>query len=296
LRLGNKIVFLWMLFGVFLIISQQQKAIGTTVISVNASIQPPNNYTIVVFTFVYTNLNDDGLGLYLTSPLASITNGEDGVPFQTIVVSDSMKIYSFGISPPVDALSGNFTLTWVNFTTNIVIGFNPIFLVEPQSQSVLIGSNATFIAQAIHTSGYQWQKDGTNLVENSHFAGVTNSMLTISNAQSEDAGDYIVIANHPTNPTPTTGARLSVFKPIQIGLTKSPSDGSYQLQVGNQDSRPVDGNEATHFTIYTTTNLNLGLSDWDVEAVTGILTNGIYQTAFPDDGSPSRFWQVGQQP
>jgi hypothetical protein len=43
-------------------------------------------------------------------------------------------------------------------------------------------------------------------------------------------------------------------------------------------------------------NLNLSFSDWDVASAASILTNGIYQVVFPDDGSPARFWQVGQQP
>jgi hypothetical protein len=194
----------------------------------------------------------------------------------------------------VQALSNY--VTYPTYSTDLTIDFDPYFLVQPQGQSVFVGSNVIFTVQAIHTSGYQWQKDGTNLVEDCHFIGVTNATLTISNAQPEDSGDYTVIANHPDNPATSDDAILGVFKPIQLGLTKSPFDGSYQLQVGNQDSSPVDDNELSYFTIYTTTNLNLSLSNWDVESATGVLTNGIYQVAFPDDGSPIRFWQVGQQP
>jgi hypothetical protein len=293
--ISRKAVFLWVLLGVFFLVSQRQSASGTTVITVIAEPEPSNSYNILVATLAYTSQNGDD-GFYLTSPLVSITNGGANVPFQPITTNGLLNIYSFDVLPPANALSDIFTLTWTNFTTNVVVSYPPIFLVEPQSQSVLVGSNVTFTAQAIHTSGYQWQKNGTNLVEDGHFTCITNSMLTISNAQPEDAGDYIVIANHPTNPASAGDAYLSVFKPLQLGLTELPSDGSYQLMVGNQDSSPVDDNEVAHFIIDTTTNLNLSLSDWDVESATGMLTNGIYQVAIPNDGSPVKFWQVGQQP
>jgi hypothetical protein len=295
--ISRKAVFLWMLLGIFFLVSQRQSALGVTIITQMVSPSPPNNYNsynVFVSIFVYTNQNGDGSDF--TGPLLSITSGGESVPFQPIVTNGLLNLYLFSVSPPVDAFSGAFTLTWTNYTAGIVVSYPPIFLVKPQSKSVLVGSNVTFTAQAIHTSGYQWQKDGTNLVEDGHFAGVTNSTLTISNAQPIDSGDYVVIANHPINPTSAPDAYLSVFKPIQLGLTKSPLDGSYHLQAGNQDSSPVDDGEVSHFTIYTTTNLNLSLSDWDVESATGILTNGIYRVTFPDDGSPNRFWQVGQQP
>ena len=292
----RKVVFLSMLLGALFLTSPLQSACGATIISTFASPQSSGSYNVFVATFVYTNQSGDD-GPYLNDPLVSITDGECNIPFQLITnPGNLLQIYLFGVSPPVDALSGYIHADLDELYGGIVVSIHPIFLVEPQSQSVLVGSNVTFTAQAIHTSGYQWQKDGTNLVENGHFAGVTNSTLTISNAQPEDAGDYIVIANHPTNPSSTFDAYLSVFKPIQLGLTKLPSDDSYQLMVGNQDSSPVDDNEVSHFIIDTTTNLNLSLSDWDVESATGLLTNGIYQVAIPNDGSPVKFWQIGQQP
>jgi hypothetical protein len=291
----RKAIFLWMLLGVLFVVLQRQSAFGTTTITLTTSAQLPNNYNVSLLVSVYTNLSGDD-GFYLTSPLVSVTNGECNVPFQPIQTNGLFKIYSFGVSPPVDALSGTFTLTWTNYTTNFSIAYLPIFPVEPQSQSVLVGGKVCLTAQAIHTTGYQWQRGGTNLVENGHFAGVTNSMLTITNVQSEDAGDYIVIANHPTNSTSSFDAYLSVFKPIQLGLVKSTVDGGYQLLVNNQNGDPVDDDEVSHFVIYTTADLSLPISNWDVASATGVLTNGIYEVVFSDDGSLTKFWEVGQQP
>jgi hypothetical protein len=169
-------------------------------------------------------------------------------------------------------------------------------MVQPLGQSVFVGSNVTFTAQAIRTDGYQWQENLTNLIESSHFIGVTNSTLTISNAQIEDSGNYFVIATRSTVTNQSNRAVLGVFKPIRLDLTTLPLDDSYQLRVGNQDSSPVEDNEVAYFTIYSTTNLSLSVSNWNVETSPGMLTNGFYQVVYPDDGIPTKFWQVGQQP
>jgi hypothetical protein len=295
---------------------------ATVVISpILQSLTDRTNYNINLFATCYipSSLQSDDV---LVGSILSITNDSENVPFFTFALPgpatwsgieyNPLGIYGFTTFAAPDVFSKTYTLTWTNYSiyvqtlsnyvtystysTDLKIDFDPYFIVQPQGQSVFVGSNVVFTVQAIHTSGYQWQKDGTNLVENCHFIGVTNATLTISNVQLEDAGDYTVIANHPDNPATSGDAILGVFKPIQLGLTKSPSDGSYQLQVGNQDSSLVGPNEVSHFTIYTTTNLSLSVSNWDVESAIGILTNGIYQVVFQNDGSPARFWQVGQQP
>lgn len=274
----------------------QERAAGDVTYVLVASPQPDGtNYGFVILAqFIPDNTNS----FPWSGPLLSVTNVDIGgsVPFINGPTNPNIQV--FGISAVVapDVLSETFTLTWSNYSADFGFDVNPFFLVQPQGQSVFVGSNVGFSAQAFHTTGYQWQRDGTNLVEDGHFIGVTNSTLTISNAQIEDAGDYTVIANHPDNPIPSFDAILGVFKPIQLGLMQSSSDGSFQLQVGNQDSSPVDDSEVSHFTIYSTTDLSLSVSNWDVESVTGVLTNGIYLIPFPDDGSPARFWQVGQQP
>jgi Ig-like domain-containing protein len=291
-------VFCGALLGILSLFSQKESAFGTSIISVTASPEPSNSYAIFVSVFNYTNENGDGSFLFpATEPLFSVTNVCNGesIPFQVVITNQLLQIDVFDILPPTDALSEIFKLTWTNYTTNALVDFAPIFLEQPQSQSVFVGGNVTFTTQAIHSSGYQWQKNGTNLVEG-RFIGVTNSALTISDAQPEDAGNYIVVANHPDDPASSTNAVLSVFKQLQFGMTKFSESNGYRLQISNQDHSPVDEDQISHFMIYTTTNLSLGVSNWDVASDEGILTNGIYQIIFQDDGSPSRFWEVGQQP
>ncbi len=305
IRFGCKFVLMWALL-ICLIGLTNQSTTGT-VISLPSSQTwdlTGTNYNINMLVLSY--FNSQGDDTVPSGNLVSITNGGENVPFFNFgtpspftnngVVYSPIGFYGFTAQIAPDVLYETYTLTWTNYSTDSMVDFNPFFLVQPQSQSVFVGSNVVFSALAFHTTGYQWQRDGTNLVEDGDFIGVTNSILTIFNAQIEDAGDYTVIANHPDNPIPSFDAILGVFKPIQLGLMQSSSDGSFQLQVGNQDSSPVDDSEVSRFTVYSTTDLSLSVSNWDVESVTGVLTNGIYLIPFPDEGSPARFWQVGQQP
>lgn len=305
IRFGCKFVLMWALL-ICLIGLTNQSATGGVIIEVIPQMfdSTATNYNVNIIAITY--FDSEGEGSVLSGPLLSITNAGQSVPFFNFgtpspftnngIVYSPIGFYGFTAQIAPDVLSETYTLTWTNYSTDITVDFNPFFLFQPHGQSVFVGSNVVFNAQAFHTTGYQWQRDGTNLVEDGHFIGVTNSTLLISNARIEDAGDYTVIADHPDNPTSSFDAILGVFKPIQLGLMQSSSDGSFQLQIGNQDSSPVDDGEVSCFTIYSTTDLSLSVSNWDVESVTGVLTNGIYLMPIPDDGSPARFWRVGQQP
>jgi hypothetical protein len=67
--------------------------------------------------------------------------------------------------------------------------FSPIITTQPQSQTVLEGTNATFstVAQGAQPLAYQWNLNGTNV------PGATNAILTIANVQSPNLGDYSVV-------------------------------------------------------------------------------------------------------
>jgi len=285
----EKIKYIGLLISALLL--QQMTAMGqpTYISAVPVSIgsPPANTYDITVVAQFDSQ--------FPSGPLVSVANRGVSIPFQSIADTAILEIYSFQVSPLVDSFSETYVLTWTNFTYDYTFNINPLILTNPASQSVFVGSNVLFSAVSIHTSSYQWQKDGTNLVESDHFVGVTNSTLEISNVQMADAGDYIVMASNTNNSIPTVDAYLSVFKPIRLSLLKSHSDGSSQLRVNNRDGSPVDTNQVLHFVIYYTTNLSLSLSNWDIVTTNGVLSDGSYQVDFQDDGSPIRFWQVGQQ-
>jgi hypothetical protein len=63
--------------------------------------------------------------------------------------------------------------------------------IQPTSVSVLVGNNAQFTVVANgEVTGYQWYKGTTPLTDDAKYSGVNTSILTITDAQLADAGDY----------------------------------------------------------------------------------------------------------
>lgn len=182
--------------------------------------------------------------------LVAVSNRDVNVPFSKLAESGSREIDQFMIVPQPDDLDETYTLYGNSGSTYVVFQIPPFFTVQPQGQSVFVGSNVTFAAQAIHTTGYQWQKDGTNLVENSHFVGVTNTALTIVSPGLEDAGTYEIVAEHPTSPVTNSEAVLSVFKPIQLSLSQ-PAAGIVRLTASNADKTPFEAQRLSKVAFYS---------------------------------------------
>jgi hypothetical protein len=82
----------------------------------------------------------------------------------------------------------------------------PIIVTHPQSQTVTIGASATFNVSAIGTPPltYQWQKDGTNLLN------ATNTTLVVANAQPGDAGLYAAVVSNLSGNATSSNATLTV--------------------------------------------------------------------------------------
>lgn len=82
----------------------------------------------------------------------------------------------------------------------------PIIVTHPQSQTVTIGASATFNVSAIGTPPltYQWQKDGTNILN------ATNTTLVVANAQPGDAGLYAAVVSNLSGNVTSSNATLTV--------------------------------------------------------------------------------------
>ena len=88
-------------------------------------------------------------------------------------------------------------------------------IIGPTNQTVNAGTNfVRFVAAANGPSAptYQWKTNGVNLANNSHYAGVTTSILTITNAQLADMTTYSVAVSNPAG-TVTPSATLTVIAP-----------------------------------------------------------------------------------
>ena len=75
---------------------------------------------------------------------------------------------------------------------------SPIITQEPQSLTVMPGSNVIFTVAASGTTPliYQWQKNGTNVTNGGNISGATTISLTIGNAQTNNNGNYTVVVTN----------------------------------------------------------------------------------------------------
>jgi uncharacterized repeat protein (TIGR03803 family) len=86
---------------------------------------------------------------------------------------------------------------------------------QPSSQSVFLGANpsfnvAVFAAPPIY---FQWQKNGTNLVDDSTFTGSTNRILILNDVRATDAGTYSVVVSNALGSVSSSGAVLTIQTP-----------------------------------------------------------------------------------
>jgi len=85
-------------------------------------------------------------------------------------------------------------------------------VLSPQSQTNYASSTATFTAIAFspESLNYQWQKNGTNLVEGGKLLGTTNRTLTIASVSDSDAANYTAVVSDATGSVTTSNAVLTV--------------------------------------------------------------------------------------
>jgi hypothetical protein len=84
-----------------------------------------------------------------------------------------------------------------------------------------VGFTATFSVYAVGQAplSYQWQFNGTNLVNEGNISGATNNLLTINNAQTSDSGIYTVsVANLAGSVTSSNAVLLVTNSPPAINV------------------------------------------------------------------------------
>jgi beta-glucanase (GH16 family) len=138
----------------------------------------------------------------------SVANVEAGTSFPQQMLVDYVRIYE---------------------ETNVL---SPVIEVEPTNQEACAGSEVTWTVSATDTNGesltYQWQWDGTNLVNGvGNFSGCTNATLTNSAVGTNDAATVvngygcIITANNALSVTSTV-VSLTVDQP-SVGGTATPT-------------------------------------------------------------------------
>jgi hypothetical protein len=137
--------------------------------------------------------------------------------------------------------AGNYTVAMTNFygSTNSVsatltVVLPPLITQQPQSQTVLSFSSASFTVAASGTGplSYQWRKGGTNLVDGGNVSGSATTNLILASVGLGDAGNYDVVVG---NPYAATNSAVAVLTVPQTGMTL----GSVSAMSGSSVAVPV---------------------------------------------------------
>lgn len=93
---------------------------------------------------------------------------------------------------------------------------------QPGDQNVSQGQTASFTVAAtgLGTLAYQWQKNGTNLANGGHYAGVSTATLTVSTADASDAASYRCVVTGNCGSVTSSGAALTV-NPAPTGCLRN---------------------------------------------------------------------------
>jgi hypothetical protein len=149
----------------------------------------------------------DQLGNRITvSPTWSVSGG--GTIDGTGLFTASTMGGPFNVVATAGALSATGQV-WVTSAGGPTL---PVITTQPASQSVVLGSNATFsvVASGNPSPGYQWLFYGSNI------SGATASSYTRVNVQPGDAGNYSVLVTNATGGVTSSNAVLTVLLPPVI--------------------------------------------------------------------------------
>ncbi len=160
--------------------------------------------------------------------------------------------------------SGTYTVIITNsagsvLSSNAVLTVSnapPLITVQPTNQTAEVGAVVVLAVSATGTAplSYQWQVDGTNLMDGGQFSGAISNVLTISNAQLTNSGTYTVIITNIAGSMTSSNAVLTVG-PLSFAQVVAAGGGNFILSgVGGA----IDG---TYY-VLATTNLTLPLTNW----------------------------------
>src|SRR5208283_3596437 len=125
-----------------------------------------------------------------------------------------------------------------------IIPSPPVIVVQPTSQTTVVGETAVFTVTAIGTTpfSFQWSFDGTNLVD------ATNATLTLANIQLDQAGTYAVAVSNELGSVTSSNATLNVYT-VPVITAFSPQSGTpgTVVNISGLNFDPTPGNNIVYF-------------------------------------------------
>jgi uncharacterized repeat protein (TIGR03803 family) len=116
----------------------------------------------------------------------------------------------------VKVVNGNGNATSSNAILTVVSP--PVITAQPASRTNAANSAATFsvTVSSLSALSYQWQQNGTNLVNGGKFSGATTNTLTITGVSSNEAAIYSVAVTNLAGNVASSNATLTVVYPPVI--------------------------------------------------------------------------------
>jgi hypothetical protein len=145
-----------------------------------------------------------------------------------------------GIAFDINSYGGYplFTITnWIDNIAAIALPASPqpsSVTIAPASQSVIIGSNATFTVWANGSLplSYQWQFDQTNLMNGGNIFVSSAGALTVSNVSTANAGSYSVVVSNAYGAATSAVAILNVLQPFPgLNILMTNTDNQYAREM-----------------------------------------------------------------
>ncbi len=150
--------------------------------------------------------------------------------------------------------AGNYTVKVVNSYGNVtssnatlIVALPPVITTQPTNRMVAATSNATFsvTVSSLSALSYQWQQNGTNLINGGKFSGATNSTLTITSVSSNEAAIYsVAITNLAGNVTSSNATLTVIYPPV---ITAQPLGQRLVLGNGVAFNVAVSGTAPFHY-------------------------------------------------
>jgi uncharacterized repeat protein (TIGR03803 family) len=185
------------------------------------------NFTNGAFPMAALTLGNEG-NFYGTTAGGGITNssayGSMGTVFQVTTNGALTTLVAFNSTNGADPYAGltlgndgNFYGTTAyggsgGLGTVFRLSLQPVITFQPQSQTNNAGATGTFLVSAtgLYPMFYQWQKNGTNLVDGGNISGTTTNALAITVISDSDAANYSVIVSNSYGSVTTSSATLAV--------------------------------------------------------------------------------------
>jgi hypothetical protein len=133
----------------------------------------------------------------------------------------------------------------------------PFIVTQPASQYALVGATATLnvFCEGTAPLSYQWQQNGSNLVDSGSVSGSGTSALMLSNVSAAVAGTYTVVISNIYNVVTSKPAVFSVYAKADTELLQNggfeTGDFSFWNATGNSSFDTVSGGVLyTHSGLY----------------------------------------------